>query len=54
MQATIAHFLHPYGLFAKFILFKCHKCIVKSSIWQKHYGLKLPTWMKIYIKGEIQ
>jgi hypothetical protein len=54
MQATMVHILHPYGLFAKCTLFKCHKCIVKSLIWQKNYGLKFSTWIKIYITTEIQ
>ncbi len=47
----VTHFLHPYGLFAKCILFKCYKHIIKSSIWQKNYGLRLPTWIKIFIEG---
>jgi len=32
MQVTMVHFLHPYGLSVKCILFKCHKHIVKLSI----------------------
>jgi uncharacterized protein YggT (Ycf19 family) len=41
MQATLAHFLHPYEFFARCILFKCHKCIAKSSIWQKYLKVKI-------------
>jgi hypothetical protein len=41
MQAMVAHFFHPYELFKECILFKCHKCIVKSSIWQKYLKVKI-------------
>jgi len=47
----VVHFLHPYGLSTKCTLFKCHKHIVKSSIWQKNYVLRLPIWIKNNIKG---
>jgi hypothetical protein len=51
MQAMVAHFLCPYGPFAECTLFKCHKPIVKLSIWKKNYGLRLPTWIRIFNKG---
>jgi hypothetical protein len=41
MQATMAHFLRLYGLFAKCTLFKCHNHIVKTSILQKYLRIKI-------------
>jgi len=32
MQTIMVYFFHPYELFAEYILFKCHKHIVKSLI----------------------
>jgi hypothetical protein len=51
MQATMVHFLRPYELFAECAPFKCHKnckiIILKKII----IGLRLPTWIRIFIKG---
>jgi hypothetical protein len=53
LQAKVAHFLSLFGLFAKCTIFKCHKRIVKSSIWQKYLWIKIANlnkniywWMK--------
>jgi len=55
MQASMAHFLHPYGLFTKYTLFKCHKHIVKSSISQRYLWNKISNLNKnILLRGEIQ
>jgi hypothetical protein len=51
MQTKVAHFLSFFQLFPKCTLFKCDKCIVKSSIWENNYGLKFPTWIRIFIEG---
>jgi hypothetical protein len=51
MQITMAHFLRPYGFSIECTLFQCHNCIVKSSIWKKNNGLRLPTWIRIFVKG---
>jgi hypothetical protein len=50
MQAMVAHFLQPYELSAECTLFKCHKCIVKSSIQQNYLWIKIANLNKnIYL-----
>jgi hypothetical protein len=52
MQTKVAHFLHPYGLFVECTIFKCHKKVGKSSIWQKYLWIKIAN--SIYLlRGEI-
>jgi hypothetical protein len=51
MQAMVAHFLHPYGLFVECILFKCYKHIINHQFDKNIYGLRLPTWIRIWIEG---
>jgi len=46
MQAMVAHFLHPYGLFAECFFFKCHKNIIKSSIWQNYLRIMVANLNK--------
>jgi hypothetical protein len=41
MQAMVVHFLRPYGVSIECILFKCHKHIVKSLIWQKYLWIMI-------------
>jgi hypothetical protein len=41
MQAMVAHFLQPYGLFVECTIFKCNKRIIKSSIQQKYLWIKI-------------
>jgi hypothetical protein len=50
MWIIVVHVLHPYGLSVECILFKCHKCIVNHQFDKNIYGLRLPTWIKIFIK----
>jgi len=40
-QTKVAHFLSLYVFFAKCTLFKCHKHIVKPSIWQQYLWIKI-------------
>jgi hypothetical protein len=47
----MAHFLCPYGLSVECTLFKCHKCIVNHQFDKNIFGLKLPTWIRIFIEG---
>jgi hypothetical protein len=46
MKATMIHFLGPYGLYVECIIFKWHKHIVKSSIWQKYLWIKIANLNK--------
>jgi len=46
MHTKVVHFLSLYGLSAKSTLFKCHKCIVKTSIWQKYLWIKIANLNK--------
>jgi len=39
MQTMVTRFLCPYGLFVECPLLKCHKQIVKPSIWQKYFWI---------------
>jgi hypothetical protein len=32
LQVMVDHFMHLFAFFAKCIIFKWHKCIIKSSI----------------------
>jgi hypothetical protein len=41
LKAKVIHFLALFGLFAKCILLKCHKCITKSSTWKKYLWIKI-------------
>jgi len=41
MHIKVAHFLSLSELFAKCTLFKWHKHIVESSIWQKYLWIKI-------------
>jgi hypothetical protein len=47
----MVHFLSLSRLFAKCILLKCHKRIIKSPIWKNIYGLKFAIWIRIFIEG---
>jgi hypothetical protein len=51
MHIKVAHFLSLSGLSTQCILFKCHKCIVKSSIWKKTLWTKIANLNKIFIEG---
>ncbi len=41
MHIKVVHFLFLSRVFANYTLFKCHKHIVKSSIWQKKLWIKI-------------
>jgi hypothetical protein len=46
LQAKVAHFLSLFRLFAKCTLFKCHKCTIKSLIWQNYLWIKIANLNK--------
>jgi hypothetical protein len=46
MHIKVVQFWSFFRLSEKSILFKCHKCIIKSSIWQKNLWLKIANLNK--------
>jgi hypothetical protein len=46
-QVRVVHFFHHIRFFVKCILFKCHKYMVKPSMWQLSFGIKIVNLNKI-------